>query len=110
MDHVFDIEGWWAKVHPAEHWGAHIEFREYSFFDNHRWGELGRGIATIHEITRMSVNDHLKDSPHHFRLTKEVNSSRLVVTPCEGASCTGGGKVTDVKVGDPRILWIEIWI
>ena len=36
MDHVFDIEGWWHRVIDANGFGPHIEFREYSFFQNPR--------------------------------------------------------------------------
>ena len=36
MDHVFDIEGWWARVQPVDAFGPHIEWREYSFFENTR--------------------------------------------------------------------------
>ncbi|KAG1678605.1 hypothetical protein FOA52_012612 [Chlamydomonas sp. UWO 241] len=35
MDHVFDIEGWWAKKLPPD-FGPDLEWREYSFLDNSR--------------------------------------------------------------------------
>ncbi|KAJ9524490.1 hypothetical protein QJQ45_019543 [Haematococcus lacustris] len=34
MDHVFDLEGGWSRGLPADTYGPHIDFREYSFLNN----------------------------------------------------------------------------
>ncbi|KAL6753317.1 nucleotide-diphospho-sugar transferase-domain-containing protein [Haematococcus lacustris] len=50
MDHVFDLEGGWSRGLPADTYGPHIDFREYSFLNNSKLPAAVRDSKVIIEI------------------------------------------------------------
>ena len=54
MDHVLDLEGSWSKVHPAEQWGPHIEFRKSSC---HMDGSLWMDVCVVDVLVNVYMDD-----------------------------------------------------
>lgn len=83
MDHVYDLEGGLTRQMPADTYGPHIDFREFSFFNNTNVSvcTCSDGASCFHSVVRSvaGTRRHLLDVLHML-LASDVLQRHLAVT------------------------------
>ncbi|KXZ43660.1 hypothetical protein GPECTOR_83g272 [Gonium pectorale] len=96
-DHVLDLEGGWHSIRPE--WGAHLDYREYSFFQNPRISKAVNESRITVVICKPEESDCAKgDAPAPVkngvvRLAPDLNSD-LLAKALEGVA---GSKIITLQ-------------
>ncbi|GFH21962.1 uncharacterized protein HaLaN_19354, partial [Haematococcus lacustris] len=92
MDHVLDIEGGWFPRKPEQHFGPHVEWREYSFFQNPRMPAAVNNSRLLVELCSSGAEGCSDGSAtptvqaHRIKVQPGRNSDQLTTLLKAGAS------------------------